>query len=999
MNLRTRKDEKGIALLFTLGMLAVLLVIALAFATTSITERKAAANNAEVTSARLLAESAVQRAISGLRYSDALTPTAAYDKMFSHEPSATSSEPYLKNKESFDTLWRLTTVKDNVNYYTWLPSDYYPATANAVHWQYIHDPTIIPPATVSDNRIIGRIAYFVTGSGGKLDPSMCVSHEKNLGPPATTDANGLTLNAAAGVSYPLGTAADESTIIEERNGKYVCEINVKNLDNNVSGYLDAVTIKKMSTTTIGGGLLPDRANWNALGGFDTFVNAFSSPTLSNNQKAKFKDWFIVSPSSRDEERFWIDSNINGLQDVGEWYHRFNIARTDWNTNVALSGTAGVATLTGAATSYVSGVFTEDGTNGTNAIQWLTKFGKNSATGIDDNIPYKGTFTNVEARRKQIAANLIDYCDSDTKATTDDEVNPTYTGNDRTPYINEIRFNFDAKITETNIGGGNSKYEPIVRLRDVNVELCDMYGVTLGTTYHAQIFLEGSYDWGPPAADATGPPAANTTVTFGSPTTSITTVDISTNGSKDYLLGLESCNVQLPTVVAPAVAPTVTLAENSTDKFVKNLKITTLKVKIVGSNRILVGAAYTYTGADVFADFSYIEPKLIVNTYDVSTDGTSMHRRISYQVDDPRQNLFAADWFAPVDSNTTTCGTLNAKNTECKPNPGVNKDLEKPVLPITAITQEPWHVSTAFIRNAPMQSPWELGFIHRGAAWETINLKKYNKDDNNDGTEAATEFGVTPNMGGRAYEKGDANILDQIKMTHDTDQGYGKINIRANSVDSLRALIGYIKYGSTFPAASYSTAMPGANGTILDYDTISVTDPSTKALDKIANIINGSDKRPFITRAQIANVSELTDGAQIPQDTDAKKEEIIGKFINLTKSTIADEFTIIAIAQTIKDIGGISGATITIRKDINGDGDVLDTNLDGTSADPGYFWNGTAKTYAASVSSSNLVNETINCIIGQYDLGADEILSEQKILCVVRKSATGKWEIVRYEYVE
>lgn len=33
-----------------------------------------------------------------------------------------------------------------------------------------------------------------------------------------------------------------------------------------------------------------------------------------------------------------------------------------------------------------------------------------------------------------------------------------------------------------------------------------------------------------------------------------------------------------------------------------------------------------------------------------------------------------------------------------------------------------HLSTAYIRNAPMQSLWELGVIHRGAAWQTLNLK-------------------------------------------------------------------------------------------------------------------------------------------------------------------------------------------------------------------------------------------------------------------------------------
>ena len=105
MNPAIKNDsEKGIALLFTLGILAVLLVLALCFATTSITERKAAANNASLSFARMLAESGVQRAIAALRFYDASSPTAAYDKMYSHETSDVAL-----NIKTFDWLWKLGT--------------------------------------------------------------------------------------------------------------------------------------------------------------------------------------------------------------------------------------------------------------------------------------------------------------------------------------------------------------------------------------------------------------------------------------------------------------------------------------------------------------------------------------------------------------------------------------------------------------------------------------------------------------------------------------------------------------------------------------------------------------------------------------------------------------------------------------------------------------------------------------------------------------------------
>ena len=62
---------------------------------------------------------------------------------------------------------------------------------------------------------------------------------------------------------------------------------------------------------------------------------------------------------------------------------------------------------------------------------------------------------------------------------------------------------------------------------------------------------------------------------------------------------------------------------------------------------------------------------------------------------------------------------------------------------------PWEVSTAFIRNGPMTSLWELGALHRGAAWETLRLSKF------------YGFGF-PAVGMRNYVYGDANILNQVK---------------------------------------------------------------------------------------------------------------------------------------------------------------------------------------------------------------------------------------------
>ena len=57
-----RRNEEGMALLFALGFLAMLLVLGLGFVTTSLLSQKIAVNNATRVQARMLARSAASRA-------------------------------------------------------------------------------------------------------------------------------------------------------------------------------------------------------------------------------------------------------------------------------------------------------------------------------------------------------------------------------------------------------------------------------------------------------------------------------------------------------------------------------------------------------------------------------------------------------------------------------------------------------------------------------------------------------------------------------------------------------------------------------------------------------------------------------------------------------------------------------------------------------------------------------------------------------------------------
>ena len=64
--LKNKKAQRGVALIFTLGILGLMVVLALTFASLSFTDQNAARSSAERYAAKLMAKSAVERVIAVL---------------------------------------------------------------------------------------------------------------------------------------------------------------------------------------------------------------------------------------------------------------------------------------------------------------------------------------------------------------------------------------------------------------------------------------------------------------------------------------------------------------------------------------------------------------------------------------------------------------------------------------------------------------------------------------------------------------------------------------------------------------------------------------------------------------------------------------------------------------------------------------------------------------------------------------------------------------------
>ncbi|MCP4177107.1 MAG: hypothetical protein GY756_05005 [bacterium] len=287
-------------------------------------------------------------------------------------------------------------------------------------------------------------------------------------------------------------------------------------------------------------------------------------------------------------------------------------------------------------------------------------------------------------------------------------------------------------------------------------------------------------------------------------------------------------------------------------------------------------------------------------------------------------------------------------------------------------KDPWLISTAKIANKPMETLAELGLIHRARRGQTINLRKFDKDK-----------GIKGDAGGGDYTKGDANILNQVKLSSGT-KNY-KINLNTPYKEILTMLFDGIEYDFKIKNYKREYIVENSKAEVIADKILEVTHADTGLITainegKIKHIIENKEnysKNFLTTRAEILSdkynpVNKYIRTNLIDEVLDAEEEAVIGKSINLTEAkgytgfNVSDEFNIIAISQTINDMGG----GITVFHDINQDGDVKDAN-----------------------------EKITNVQYGNYDQYADQIIGTQKIHAkVYRDPSTGLVKINSFRYL-
>lgn len=181
-------------------------------------------------------------------------------------------------------------------------------------------------------------------------------------------------------------------------------------------------------------------------------------------------------------------------------------------------------------------------------------------------------------------------------------------------------------------------------------------------------------------------------------------------------------------------------------------------------------------------------------------------------------------------------------------------------------------STAYIRNEPMRSLWELGAIHRGYPNQTINLKQFTEK-----ADWATTDKVT-------YAEGDAGMLDQVKIGP-LQFVEGKVNANMRNPLVWEDLLGGIAYGWYEPSVTNYTV----------FDQVSSIAPSYTELYN-GGAWSGLARPTSYSRGAVARMLQKV----LTATNDRDWEAYIGKTAQLL-TTRCELYSLLLYAESLDDV--------------------------------------------------------------------------------------------------
>ena len=1050
---RRKRREKGIALIFTLGILGLLTVLALGFASTAMLNSKISGNISHQQKARYIARLGAERALYALTQCPDIPITDIFSKssvIYSWEEG--SEDRKMIEKRSCDGIWKLNTKLNGIPIYE-ITDDY---GADSVGWEYIRDPQSDTNSESKKNDIIGRYAYVVVEEIGKLDPSV---HLKDVA--LLSRQGGKNIADELSFKVPFGTSFFPNT----SDSSY--SQNDTKLANLFKGAGQFQT--KFSRRLFNLGNLLEYKVTDSDGKLTTAIKQLGFTT--SQEQAKLKRALKSILGSRLEpyqECYTLSSTSTSTESDGSTttktttntYPRFNLNnRSDWDS-LAPEDLVNLGNLSKG-----------------NAIAWLVNWMHSRGDDWDD-----------KTMAKQIAANIIQYCKNENTATVTDlppksewspDNFPKYAGVGRHPMLNEIgvKLNIKAEVgSPTPDGEDKVKYTPKYIIEaQLGTELIDMFKLTHpeGTNTTITIYGKISFEYTRPKyenstfsydmpSDEVNADNSDFTYTSGSSDTEKLgeiVIDINEWDSNGYT---KADGAWLKVIDAEKTTPELTVPENTDpNQILQNMQVRKVRMHV---NTVVLKYGDDYRDCarirnkdDSLNGMEAKEGKYS-DYYSFSKDVDEYSFQAAWQAVDPRVNHYPIDWTLKLSEPTKTeyPGTMGKKNTfdgyvdntTTYTAPNAVTDGDKEAVSDPAWTSSGGHLASAYIRHAPMESLWELGCISRAEPWKTLNLKK------------SRVFASGETQGGEEYAKGDANILDQVTLT-DKKSRFGLINLNTDEHFVLETLFYQIPFHTELHQAGIGAddkSILGATGTPSIYPVYSKKDTSNNHKEdsclaclimKRAEILRfekrsdllmdetevdalttiDSEKRPALKetvtklRTALFSIPKTGESASPEEETsskttDAEEEQLVGKIMNLVAADPYETVYIIAVGQSIRDIGSSDKNGITIFKNWAGSGKADKTYKDNAVTKgndaykayrrAGYIRPSTLKEIEDGDSSPKVLNGAPNQLEdeitgvkkGQYDLGADKISAESKIVMTLCFDPwTKKWKIKRFEYVE
>ena len=823
-----QKKNRGVAVIFTLGILGLLTVMALGFASTALLNRKIADNTSSQDYARHIAKN-----IAFARVKNAVKRNAVFSIFYTSEISGQSTEK--------DFLHKMDTVLDGVELYRVTNDASTPSfLTNTARWQYVTDPN-------DNNRILGRYAYAVVPVSGHLDPV------GNRGQTTVSGRYGFSEKEIGVYSLCNG----DTGLNKNAGDDGVAGTKFRTFKEFVSAFKDLSSNNKKNLVKDGYriqlGSSPEAfwidTNKDGKKTKDELYLRFNMPVSAEDWAAVTVDQLIGKDVSDVSACKYTSGNtsINFIPWLKYWTHSNG---TDWTADIMKKQIAANIiqyNLPGPDDDSPSKTISDKMAD---SDDWLTNPPTYAGIGRHPMLNEIGFSIRVKAKveiddqtkPEETTTKTIQYTPI-YEITFDSGVELIYpfgsssglknseiafSGTKYNNTIPNMLMRFKLRKFQKNVDGGqdpqtlvnslttagtliggdgainNQMLHPshiddiIIQTTGVVNKIVDSSTVIsvlnfksdrlgwMGSDSKFQILVDGSSAW----------------------TNSNLSLDASDwNTSRGYtkasVFWKECKTVKQQKLRIPIRSFTVTTKRTlGDDGDISQALAKGMKIEFLNFTPGTVVLKYDGTQRDVVFKLKDVTPPSSMNKMD-----TEKVWLVSYEAKDPLVNHYASDWTektesadysVPLDINKKYPGTvfnssngsdgddafhLNSTVKDSSGNPVAllkDKEMKADKTGLEDVNLESAtdpacngtsRLSSSYIRHAPMKSFWELGFISRAEAFKTLNLGR---------TRVFAKNAPYTQRGGGTFAQGDANILDQIKFSDTTDQKdvQGKIDLNA-----------------------------------------------------------------------------------------------------------------------------------------------------------------------------------------------------------------------------